>query len=71
MGAPALVLQTFNAYFFISIEYLIPSFSGDTKFPADRCHGFAIQQSGYKFNAFIHQVTLIPGHLSSPKCLIM
>jgi hypothetical protein len=61
------ILQADQSKILIAIEYLVSGLTGNPEFPTDHGHLFAILQAGYKFNTFIHTVTLIPGHLGIPQ----
>jgi hypothetical protein len=47
----------------VAIENLVASLAGDTELPTHDSHLPAIEQAGHKSEAFIHTITLFPGHL--------
>ncbi len=49
----------------VPVEDLVAGAPGDAELPAQRRHLLAFEQAGYESEAFIHRLTLVPGHLEA------
>src|SRR5262249_23332003 len=51
---------------FVAVEDLVPGFTGDSEVAADLGHSLAIQETGDKSQAFVHNRTLFPRNPHPP-----
>ena len=63
VGSPGAILEGVEAALLEAVEELVPCNSGDAELAAQRGHLLALEEPGYESEAFIHRLTLFPGHL--------
>ena len=61
----AAVVQPVETAGLVALEDLVAGHPGDAELAAHRRHFLAFQQAGYEAEAFIHRLTLFPGHLGA------
>src|SRR4030095_1338733 len=61
----AAVVEPVEAACLVAVEDLVAGHPGDAELAAHRRHLLAFQQTGYEAEAFIHRLTLFPGHLGA------
>jgi hypothetical protein len=67
VGCPAAVVERIQAAFLVAVEDLVASDPGDAELAAQRSHFLAFEEAGDKAEAFVHRLTLFPGHLGAPQ----
>ena len=67
IGPPASVIKAIEAAFPIAIEDLVARDARDAELPAQTRHLFSLKEAGDKAKAFIHWLTLFPGHSGAPQ----
>ena len=65
VGAAGPVLQSPEPFILVTIENFVAGLAGDAELPSQRGHLLAVEQAGHKAEAFIHTITLFPGHPGS------
>src|SRR5690606_28385996 len=66
VGAPAAIVQSVQPVFLVAVEKLVACDPGDTELAAQRSHLLAFEQTGDEPEAFVHAITLLPGHSGPP-----
>jgi hypothetical protein len=61
----AAVVESIEAACLVAVEDFVAGHPGDAELAAHRRHLLAFQQAGYEAEAFIHRLTLFPGHLGA------
>ena len=67
VGPTTAVVETVQTALPVTIEDLVSGDAGNAELAAQGRHFLAFQQAGHKLQAFIHWLTLIPGHPGSPQ----
>ena len=67
IGPTAAVIEGIQAAFLVAVEYLVAGDARDAELPAQRRHLLSLQKTGNEAKAFIHGLTLIPGHSGAPQ----
>lgn len=62
------ILEGFETALLEPVEELVARDPRDAELAAKRGHLLALEEPGYESKAFIHRLTLFPGHLALPKC---
>ncbi len=66
-GSPAAVGQSVQPAVLVPLEDLVAGLARNIELAAQGRHLLAVKQSGYEPEAFIHLVTLVPGHFALPQ----
>src|SRR5262249_50019412 len=64
---PRPVAESLKSVLFVPTEDLVSGFAGNAEVPAHLGHRFAVQETGDKSQAFVHDRTLFPRHPHSPQ----
>src|SRR5215468_12171660 len=64
---PRPVAESLKSVLFVPTEDLVSGFAGNPEVPAHLGHRFAVQETGDKSQAFVHDRTLFPRHPHSPQ----
>ena len=69
VGTSGAVLHALEAKILVAAVDLIPGLAEDPEFPSQHGHVLTLEQAGHKTEAFVHTITLSPGHREDlPKC---